>query len=95
MNKRYLMTLGTLMAACIATPVMAQSSTFTVQEEIFSAPMMKTMDKNKDGKVSRAEFLAYMGAQFDMMDRNKDKMLDNKEQADKDMMQKTFTRYDS
>ncbi len=56
----------------------------------WTEPMMKAMDKNKDGTVSRTEFMEYMGKQFDMMDQNKDKMLNAKEFMDKKMMQSTF-----
>jgi hypothetical protein len=40
--------------------------------------------------VSREEFMNYMGAQFDMMDQNKDKMLSTKEFMDSKMMKATF-----
>ncbi len=95
MQKQLAMTLGALALAAAAAPSLAASNTFVTQEVIWSEPMMKTMDKNKDGMVSRDEFLAYMGAQYDMMDQNKDKMLDKKEFMDKKMMEKTFTRQDS
>jgi hypothetical protein len=52
--------------------------------------MMKSMDRNRDGRVTRDEFLAYMGAQFDMMDQNKDRALTAKEFTDKKMMASTF-----
>jgi hypothetical protein len=88
------------LALMAATPAFAQktpsvTNTFITQEQIWSEPMMKSMDKNKDGMVSREEFLVYMGAQYDMMDVNKDKMLDKKEFTDKKMMERTFTRQDS
>ena len=51
---------------------------------------MKAMDKNKDGQVSRTEFLEYMGAQYDKMDQNKDKMLTKAEFTDSKMMSSTF-----
>lgn len=51
---------------------------------------MKTMDKNKDGMVSRQEYMDYMGAQFDKMDAKKDKMLTKAEFMDKKMMAFTF-----
>ncbi len=52
---------------------------------------MKMMDKNKDGMVSRQEFMDYMGVQFDMMDTKKDGMLTKTEFMDKKMMALTFT----
>ena len=41
-------------------------------------------------KVSRDEFMTYMGAQYDMMDAGKKKMLDSKGFMDRKMMTKTF-----
>ena len=52
--------------------------------------IMKSMDRNKDGMVTRDEFMNYMGAQFDKMDQNKDKMLSKGEFMDKKMMRTTF-----
>ncbi len=52
--------------------------------------MMKAMDANKDGMVSRKEFMDYMGAQFDKMDAKKDGMLTKGEFMDKKMMATTF-----
>jgi hypothetical protein len=56
----------------------------------WTPPMMKAMDTNKDGMVSRDEFMTYMGEQFDKMDQNRDKMLNTKEFTDKKMMHATF-----
>jgi hypothetical protein len=53
--------------------------------------MMRAMDTNKDGMVSRQEFLSYMGAQYDMMDTGKKGMLTGQQFMDKKMMAKTFT----
>lgn len=41
--------------------------------------MLVLMDKDKNGKVSRQEFMAFMEAEFDRMDVNKDGELDVKE----------------
>jgi len=51
---------------------------------------MRTMDTNKDGMVSRKEFMDYMTAQFDKMDAKKDGMLTKAEFMDKKMMATTF-----
>jgi len=51
---------------------------------------MKAMDTNKDGMVSRDEYMDYVGKQYDMMDTGKKKMLDSKAFTDKKMMSKTF-----
>ncbi len=51
------------------------------------------MDKNNDGMVTRDEFLAYMGEQYDKMDQNKDGKLSRSEFMDKKMMRTTFPGY--
>ena len=56
----------------------------------WTMPRMKAMDTNKDGMVSRDEYMTYMGAQYDMMDTGRKKMLDARAFMDKKMMQKTF-----
>jgi Ca2+-binding EF-hand superfamily protein len=38
--------------------------------------LLKMMDKDQNGKVSRAEFMNYMSAEFDRLDVNKDRELD-------------------
>lgn len=58
--------------------------------EFWSTGMFTKMDANKDGNVTRQEFLAYMGAQFDRMDAKKRGMLSRTEFTDKKMMASTF-----
>ena len=41
--------------------------------------LLLLMDTDKNGKVSRAEFMAFMAAEFDRLDVNKDGELDVKE----------------
>ena len=41
--------------------------------------LLLLMDKDKNGKVSKAEFMAFMDAEFDRLDVNKDGELDVKE----------------
>lgn len=41
--------------------------------------MLLLMDRDKDGKVSKQEFMAFMEAEFERMDVNKDGELDVKE----------------
>jgi len=81
-------------AAMSALPAAAQG-TFPSAAQEFSSNfwterMMKTMDKNKDGMVSRAEYMEFMGAQYDMMDAGKKGMLTSTQFMDKKMMGKTF-----
>ena len=56
----------------------------------WSERMMHAMDTNKDGMVSRQEFMTYMGAQYDMMDAGRKGMLTSTQFMDKKMMSKTF-----
>jgi hypothetical protein len=78
--------------ASMAAPVVsaAPSRAADFPDLFWTELMMKSMDSNKDGMVSRDEFLVYMGAQFDRMDQNKDRMLTAKEFTDKKMMSTTF-----
>jgi hypothetical protein len=41
--------------------------------------LLQLMDTDKNGKVSKEEFMRYMEAEFDLADTNKDKELDPKE----------------
>jgi hypothetical protein len=43
--------------------------------------LLQLMDKDKNGKVSRDEFMAFMSAEFDRLDVNHDGQLDVKELA--------------
>jgi hypothetical protein len=88
-------TIGMLaLAATAAFPVMAQGTFPSAAEEFppifWSERMMKAMDANKDGMVSRTEYMNYMGRQFDMMDTGKKKMLTKQQFMDKKMMMSTF-----
>ena len=81
-------------AAMSAIPAGAQS-TFPSSAQEFSSNfwterMMRAMDANKDGMVSRQEYMNYMGAQFDMMDTGKKGMLTSQQFMDKKMMSRTF-----
>jgi hypothetical protein len=84
--------IGVLVLASMATPAVnaAPLGNTDFPDLFWSELMMKSMDRNRDGKVTRDEFLAYMGAQFDMMDQNKDRALTAKEFTDKKMMASTF-----
>lgn len=81
-------------AAMTTLPAAAQSP-FPSSAQEFSSHfwtdrMMKAIDQNKDGMVSRQELLSYMGAQFDMMDTGKKGMLTSTQFTDKKMMSRTF-----
>lgn len=82
------------LAAMAAFPALAQgtfpSSAQEFPSQFWTERMMKAMDTNKDGMVSRDEYMAYMGKQFDMMDAGKKRMLTAQQFMDKKMMSSTF-----
>jgi hypothetical protein len=93
---KMVMTIGALaMAGLAPLPAAAQSpfpsSAVEFSSHFWTERMMRAMDTNKDGMVSRQEFLSYMGAQYDMMDTGKKGMLTGQQFMDKKMMAKTFT----
>ena len=89
--------IGMLAMAAItaAVPASAQgtfpSSAVEFPGQFWTERMMRAMDANKDGMVSRQEFMAYMGAQYDMMDSGKKGVLTGTQFMDKKMMAKTFS----
>ena len=88
--------IGVLAIAALSTlPAGAQSpfpsSAVEFSSHFWTERMMRAMDTNKDGMVSRQEFLTYMGTQYDMMDTGKKGMLTSQQFMDKKMMAKTFT----
>lgn len=59
-------------------------------EMFWTEPRMKMMDTNKDGMVSRQEYMDYMGGQYDRMDGQKRGMLTRAQFMDRKMMTSTF-----
>jgi hypothetical protein len=89
-------TIGMLtFAAATALPAAAQgtfpSSAVEFSSHFWNERMMKAMDANRDGAVTRQEYLAYMGSQFDMMDTGRKGTLTAAQFMDKKMMARTFT----
>ena len=64
-----------LLLGMIAAPLAAQTPAQPSMSEMF----MKQMDENKDGKVSKEEFLKPNEAQFKHMDKNGDGGIDKAE----------------
>ena len=57
--------------------VAQQSHSPAVQQgESNAKELLKLMDKDRNGKVSRKEFMRFMNAEFDRLDVNKDGELD-------------------
>jgi Ca2+-binding EF-hand superfamily protein len=84
-----LMALAMLGSAQAAIPSSAVEGS-EMSTMFWTEARMKAMDSNKDGQVSRKEFMDYMGAQYDKMDAKKDGMLTKAEFMDKKMMAFTF-----
>jgi nitrate reductase alpha subunit len=73
---------GAMMAAVVCAPVVAADSphfTANYVRGLQDMKMMKMMDTNGDGMVSKEEFMKYQEKMFDMMDKSKDGMLDKAE----------------
>lgn len=85
---------GALALAVMIAPAMGASSIPSsapeAGEAVFSAKMFKAMDRNRDNMVSRDEYLAYMGRQYDKMDQGKKKMLNMTQFTDRKMMAQLF-----
>ena len=64
-----------------SAPLFAQQAPMQQMQQMpdLDAMFFEQFDTDKDGRVSRAEFLKPTEAQFDHMDRNKDGMLDQDE----------------
>jgi len=81
-------------AAMGALPAAAQgtfpSAAVEFSSHFWTDRMMRAMDGNRDGMVSRQEFLAYMGQQYDAMDTGRKGMLTSSQFVDRKMMARTF-----
>ena len=65
-----------------ATGALAQSSYTRMQRaDPQGKQLVLLMDKDRNGKVSKAEFMAFMSAEFDRLDVNHDGELDPNELA--------------
>jgi hypothetical protein len=83
------------LATLTAFPAAAQSPFPSAAQEFSShfwtERTMRAIDANRDGLVSREEFMTYMGKQYDMMDAGKKGMLSREQFTDRKMMARTFT----
>ena len=83
------------LSATSALPAAAQSpfptSAVEFSSHFWTERTMRAMDTNRDGRVSRQEFLTYMGAQFDTMDSGRKGSLTGAQFTDTRMMARTFT----
>jgi len=67
-----------LFLAMMASPSVAQQGVASAQQQGDSEAkeLLKLMDRDRNGKVSRAEFMRFMSAEFNRLDVNKDGELD-------------------
>ena len=67
-----------------AAQSLPSQTTMSAQEkgEYDTVQLLKLMDKDHNGKVSRAEFMKFMNSEFDRLDINKDGELDVNELAE-------------
>src|SRR5271170_5688596 len=66
-------------AAQASSTVPPPSSGRVFEGETEAKKLLKLMDTDKNGKISKQEFMTFMEAEFDRMDVNKDGELDVKE----------------
>jgi Ca2+-binding EF-hand superfamily protein len=71
--------LGTSVAAQNTAHDKAQKEKGVAAGEADAKRLLLLMDKDKNGKVSRKEFMSFMEAEFDRLDTNKDGELDVQE----------------
>jgi EF hand len=69
--------LAALGAAMVHAPFASAQSGAPAKQQ--SMDMMKKMDANKDGMVSKEEYMTFYEQKFDSMDKNKDKMVTQEE----------------
>jgi len=60
-------------------PAAAEQGKSAAAGDAATEQLLLLMDTDKDGTVSKQEFMAYMDAEFDRLDQNKDGKLDVKE----------------
>jgi hypothetical protein len=73
-----IVSLALMASACVAP---APPTTLTPQQQgvTDTKKLLLLMDKDQNGKVSRAEFMSFMSSEFDQLDTNHDGQLDVKE----------------
>jgi hypothetical protein len=94
-NMRTRSMIGVLAVAALSALPAAAQSPFPSSAQEFSSHFwtehtMRAIDANRDGMVTRQEFLTYMGAQFDTMDTGRKGMLTGAQFTDRKMMARTF-----
>jgi hypothetical protein len=73
-------------ASGVPAPAITPQSAKVAAGEAEAKKLILLMDIDKNGKISRAEFMAFMAAEFDRLDVNKDGELDVKELEQSQLM---------
>lgn len=67
------------LAAAASSPAFAVSTRGVAAGEAYARQMLQLMDTDKDGRVSREEWMRFMAAEFDRLDVNHDGYLSARE----------------
>jgi hypothetical protein len=91
-----LLTIGGLVRAVAAqkstAPPPSQQRGAVVAGQAAAKQLLLLMDKNKDGKVSKEEWMNFMSAEFDRLDTNHDGFVDVKDLEKSQIQQVPFYR---
>jgi uncharacterized membrane protein YdfJ with MMPL/SSD domain len=60
-------------------PPASENRSVAIARERAAKQLLLLMDRNKDGKVSKEEWMSFMGAEFDRLDTNHDGFVDAKD----------------
>lgn len=60
-------------------PAPSEPRSVVIARENMAKQLLLLMDRNKDGKVSKAEWMSFMEAEFDRLDTNHDGFVDAKD----------------
>jgi Ca2+-binding EF-hand superfamily protein len=66
-----------------------KSSVDTFSTNVYTQALVDRMDANKDGKVSKAEFMKFVEAEWNALDKNKDGVLQTTEFANREYFQRS------
>jgi len=71
--------IGTVVAQEKDMPPPSEQRSVAIAREKMARQLLVLMDRNKDGKVSKEEWMSFMDAEFDRLDTNHDGFVDAKD----------------